>query len=209
MFTGYFKALNFNKALEALVLAEEKHNGQFRKSGEPYISHPIRVCSSLISLGIVNEVVFCASLLHDVLEDTTATEDDLRRKFDDKTVDVIILLTKKSGMSTELYYKEIEKSPEATIIKLADRCHNASTMTFFKEGKREEYVDETEKYAYRLCSKGADIYPEWSNQIYALKYQIESLVDATKCGLDALYEANKKIEQLSNKVNELMKNSDK
>ena len=68
--------VNLNSIMDAYILAEKQHRGQFRKSGEPYMIHPMHVAFILAELGLDDESL-CAALLHDVVEDTPKTHEDL------------------------------------------------------------------------------------------------------------------------------------
>lgn len=177
---GYVKSLGLNKVLKAINIAEKKHAGVKRKSGEPYISHPIRIANAFMSLGIIDEEVLIAIILHDVVEDTETTKEDLLQIFSKEVVELIMLLTKVDGVDHDVYYNEISKNPKACVIKIADRCHNVSTMNHFSVDKIEKYVKETEKYVLPLCEITIGEYPEWSNQVYCMGYQIESLLELAK-----------------------------
>ena len=184
---GYLKGLNLNEAIRAVNIAEEYHGGVYRKSGELYISHPIRIASALISLGIKDSEILVGAILHDVLEDTSITEEVLFSEFSEEAVDIIIRVTNKPDMSKEEYYNQIAKNPKATVVKLADRCHNVSTMNHFNLNKIKKYIKETEDYVLPLCSIVSNRFPEWSNEIYYMKYHIESIMEMTK-GIISMYE---------------------
>ena len=184
---GYLKGLNLNEAIRAVNIAEEYHGGVYRISGEPYISHPIRIASALISLGVKDSEILVGAILHDVLEDTSITEDVLFSEFSKEAVDIIIRVTNKPDMSKEEYYDQISRNPKATIVKLADRCHNVSTMNHFNLSKIKKYIKETEDYVLPLCSIASYMFPEWSNEIYYMKYHIESIMEMTK-GIINMYE---------------------
>lgn len=177
---GYLKGMGLNNALKALNLAEKLHAGVNRKSGEPYISHPCRIANALISLGINDEEIICAVLLHDVLEDTDIKEYELGLIFGDEILNLIKLVTKCKGISNTKYYEEIKKNYKASIVKIADRCHNVATMNYFTVEKIELYIAETEGSIIPLCSRVSDEHPEYSNQVYYMKYHIESILEMAK-----------------------------
>lgn len=177
---GYLKGKGFNNALKAINLAETAHFNAKRKSGEPFISHPIRIANALVSLGVEDENILIISILHDILEDTDISREELLDIFNDKIVDSIELLTKQEGITLDYYYENIQLNPEASIVKIADRCHNVSTMYFFDENKTKMYIEETEKYIIPLCSFVSNKYPELSNYAYYMKYHIESIIETTK-----------------------------
>lgn len=177
---GWLKGRNFNKALKAIHIAEKGHIGLKRKSGEPFISHPIRIANALVSLGVEDEKILAIAILHDILEDTDLTKEDLLEDFDEDVVEAVELLTKKENLSLEDYYTNIFFNPRACVVKIADRCHNVSTMYFFNEEKTRNYINETELYVIPLCSEVSNNYPYLSNYIYSMKYHIESILETTK-----------------------------
>lgn len=177
---GYLKGKGFNDALKAINLAEIAHLTELRKSGEPFVSHPIRIANALVSLGVEDEKILIVAILHDILEDTDITREELLDVFKEDIVTSIELLTKQEGMTNDCYYENIYLNPIASIVKIADRCHNVSTMYFFDENKIKMYIDETEKYIIPLCSYVSNKYPELSNYAYYMKYHIESILETAK-----------------------------
>lgn len=104
---------------EALVIARKAHKGQVDKNGKPYLEHPIRVSegTDVYTLKVI-------ALLHDVIEDSDYTEDDLREKFPTKVVDAVVALT---HMDNEPYFQYIEKvrqNSRAKIVKRLDLKDN-------------------------------------------------------------------------------------
>ena len=87
------KHYNLNKVRSAYEYAKEMHNGQKRESGEPYITHPLAVATILIDLGMDTDAI-CAALLHDVVEDTEATYDDVKKKFGADVANLVDGVTK-------------------------------------------------------------------------------------------------------------------
>lgn len=177
---GWLKGRGFNDALKAIHIAERAHIDLKRKSGEPFISHPIRIANALVSLGVEDEKTLTIAILHDILEDTDVTKEYLLEKFSEDVVEAIELLTKTENLTLEDYYKNIFSNPRACVVKIADRCHNVSTMYFFSEEKTANYIKETEFYIIPLCSAISNNYPYLSNYIYSMKYHIESILETTK-----------------------------
>ena len=177
---GWLKGRGFNNALKAIHIAERAHIDLKRKSGEPFISHPIRIANALVSLGVEDEDTLTVAILHDILEDTDTSRDYLVNTFGEEVVEAIDLLTKTENISLETYYTNIFYNPKACVVKIADRCHNVSTMYFFNEEKTANYIKETEFYIIPLCSAISNNYPYLSNYIYSMKYHIESILETTK-----------------------------
>ena len=82
------KKINKNLIEKVYQYAEEKHRGQFRKSGEPYIIHPIHVAYIVAELGLDTQTI-CAALLHDVVEDTETTYEDIKKEFGSEIAQIV------------------------------------------------------------------------------------------------------------------------
>lgn len=137
----------------ALKFATEAHAGQKRLSGEEYIVHPIAVATTLLELGMDSPTVISA-LLHDVIEDTEVTEDELRRKFGNHITDLVNGVTKlskiKFNSQEEEQAENIRKlilamftDMRVLLIKLSDRLHNMKTLQFQKPEKQQRIARET------------------------------------------------------------------
>ncbi len=131
---------------KAYLFANEKHNGQFRKSGEPYIEHPLNVALILTTIYADYETI-CAGLLHDVLEDCDCTVDEMEESFGKTITKLVQGVTKLSKIhfSTENeylidYYKKIivgmSEDVRVIIVKLADRLHNMRTLWAIPEERQ-------------------------------------------------------------------------
>lgn len=109
----------------AYRLAEEKHREQKRSSGEPYIIHPLSVAAILVGLGMDSQSVM-AGLLHDVVEDTDWTLEQLAAEgFPEEAMEVLALLTHPEGQPYMEYIAGLQHNPIAVKIKLADLRHNS------------------------------------------------------------------------------------
>ena len=189
---GYACGARMNETLKALSFAREKHEGQFRKSGEPYIVHPLTMACNALSLGIRDDNVIAAILLHDVVEDCGVplqelpVNDAIKHSVDLVTFTVMSGETKENAKNR--YYNLILTDRAATLTKLIDRCHNVSSMagTFSKE-KLKAYIDETRQYVLPLLRKAKSLYPEDSEVLFVLKYHITSVVDSIDAAI-SVYE---------------------
>ena len=141
------------RILQAARLSRKLHEGQYRDSGEPYFVHPLQVAEILLDLNLDGSTI-AAALLHDVLEDTQVTRQDLRREFG-KQVDALVNgVTKiaavkaqnKNVQETETIRKMLlamVKDIRVILIKLADKLHNMRTLEFKDERRRREIAQET------------------------------------------------------------------
>ena len=104
----------------ALRLAYDAHQGQMDKSGMPYIFHPVHLAEQM-----EDEISCCAALLHDVVEDTSVTMEDLEKQFPAEVTDAVKLLTHDDSVPYEVYVRAIAANPVACKVKLADIAHNS------------------------------------------------------------------------------------
>lgn len=161
---------------KAYKYAVEHHGDQRRKSGEPYIIHPINVAYILADIGL-DESTICAALLHDVVEDTDATENDIKREFGEEISDMVAGVTKLGNIAfatveeqqVEDYRKmflAMGKDIRVIIIKLADRLHNMRTLKHLKRDRQIANAKET-----------MELYAPLANRLglYSVKWELEDL----------------------------------
>ncbi|MBL7546811.1 RelA/SpoT family protein [Frankia sp. AgB1.9] len=140
----------------AFQVADAAHAGQVRASGHPYITHPIAVAGILADLGM-DVPTLCAALLHDTLEETTLTVEQIREQFGDQValiVDAVSRLQKVNAgemAQAEMIRRMViamARDPRALVVKLADRLHNMRTLRFLPEHRQERKARQTlEVYA--------------------------------------------------------------
>ncbi len=149
----YLEKEEADEILRGYHFAYQKHLGQFRKSGEPYIQHPLEVAMILTTVYADKETII-AGLLHDVLEDCDCTKDEIEEKFGPVVMQLTYGVTKlnRLNFSTENeylieYYKKIivgmSEDVRMIIIKLADRLHNMRTLWALPEEKQKRIAKET------------------------------------------------------------------
>ncbi|MCF0223793.1 MAG: bifunctional (p)ppGpp synthetase/guanosine-3',5'-bis(diphosphate) 3'-pyrophosphohydrolase, partial [Fibrobacter sp.] len=161
---------------KAIVFITNAHEGQYRKSGMPYTEHPYEVAKILADLKQDQPTVL-AGILHDVVEDTPHTLEELSELFGTETAFMVDAVTKitaaqesnKTAQKAETYRKLITamaKDPRVIMIKIADRIHNMRTMRYMKPEKRQQIAQET-----------LDIYVPLTHRfgLYKLKTELEDL----------------------------------
>jgi len=165
---------------EAFVFACEHHADQRRKSGEDFITHPVGVARICASMRLDTEAL-CAALLHDTVEDTTASIEEVRERFGDEIATIVDGVTKLTGITFQSrdeaqannYRKmmvAMATDVRVILIKLADRLHNMRTIDAMPKQKQMEKARET-----------LDIYAPLAHRlgIHAIKWELEDLAFAT------------------------------
>ena len=139
--------------LRAYAYAEKAHSAQKRASGEPYFIHPCEVAKILMGLGM-NAATIAAALLHDVIEDTETTEEDIKREFGEEVLNLVSGVTKldkiefksQAEADAENFRKifvAMAKDIRVIIIKLADRLHNMRTLGALSHERQQKMAKET------------------------------------------------------------------
>ena len=170
------KDANLELIQKAYVFAAAAHAGQTRLSGEPYLSHPLAVADTLADMGF-DEPTVAAGLLHDTVEDTSVTIDDIAENFGDEVADIVDGVTKISKIvfenKEEAQAENIRKmilamshDMRVIMVKLADRLHNMRTLDFQKAYKQKRIAQET-----------MDIYAPLANRLglYNIMRDLEDL----------------------------------
>ena len=171
---GHYESVNEELILRAFLTADQAHVGQFRKSGEEYITHPVAVTLILAELGL-NETTIVASLLHDTVEDTPYSLTQLRLDFGAEVADLVDGVTKLDKLTygptaeAETVRKMViamSRDIRVLVIKLADRLHNARTWEFVASDS-----------AARKARETLDIYAPLAHRLgmNAIKWELEDL----------------------------------
>jgi len=133
----------------AYDVAADAHSGQTRDEGTPYIVHPVRVAVSLVDeLNLSSPTLICAALLHDVIEDSELTREDVARMFGDEIANVVWLLTKLEEVRLSDYLARIEAAADtgAPLVKLCDRLDNLRSVAHTPRlEKKRRYIRTTEE----------------------------------------------------------------
>lgn len=173
---SYQADADLEKIKRAYEYAEKAHSGQVRISGDAYIIHPLNVAYILTGLHLDDETI-CAALLHDVVEDTCATLEEMEARFGKNVMALIDGVTKlgrikymsKEDVQLENYRKmflAMAKDIRVIMIKLADRLHNMRTLKYMREDKR-----------HRIAKETIEVYAPLANRlgISSIKVELEDL----------------------------------
>lgn len=152
-----FDEADSRKYQMALNFATKKHAGQYRKGGEPFITHPVAVATMLQNKGYGIDVLV-AALFHDLLEDTNATEDEIVRIGGEEVLHVVKLVTKEPGYIMSDYISRIKNNRMAFVLKAADRLHNLMSMSAADDKFIRQYLEETREWYLDFSSEIRDIY---------------------------------------------------
>jgi GTP pyrophosphokinase len=173
---GFWPNADLTVIEKAYSFSEKAHAGQNRRSGEPYISHPLSVAAILADLRLDLDTI-ATGLLHDTVEDTAVTLDDIRREFGDVISLLVDGVTKigqmkfknsheKQGENVRKLIVAMGKDVRVVLVKLADRLHNMRTMNFMPFEKQERIALETLEFYCPLAGRMG---------ISSLKIELEDL----------------------------------
>ena len=206
-----------DQIMKAFTLADKAHEGQFRASGEPYIMHPLAVAEILAHLQI-DHITLIAALLHDVVEDTEYTKEDIEKLFGSEVAFLVDGVTKlnqfqyetKEDRQMENYRKMIlamAKDVRVVVIKLGDRLHNMRTLKHMRSDKQKRIAKETLEIFAPLAHRLGIFNVKWELEDLSFRYlepdKYYDLVDQMKQKRQAREDiVNDTMEQLTNALGE-------
>ena len=194
MFTrlkAFSSSNKLDQTYRALGYMRERHAGQLRKKAKfttadvQYINHPLMMACQAVAYGIKDDALLTAILLHDVVEDTGVTKEELPFTEEVQTIVGLVSFSVPEGMTKEeakkAYYQKIAGNAKACVVKILDRCNNVSTMAAsFRREKLIEYVTETEEYVLPIMNVIKSKYPEYGEIAFLVKYHIVSVLETVK-----------------------------
>jgi hypothetical protein len=213
--TGYVSTDDIDESEQALQFATKAHAGQTRSGGDPYITHPMRVAASVEQYKQSHnlEAIIDAALLHDTVEDTDTTHEDLEALFGGLVASIVKELTsdpeqiKKVGKAAYLSHKMATMSSYALVIKLADRLDNVKDIATAKTPEwRAKYKSETEQIL-NYIEKNRVLSGPHQKLIGLIRNKLNEINDATKAIQPAEPVAQDPIQQMAfERVNKIVDN---
>ena len=214
------KAGNIDKEviIKAYNLANEAHKGQMRLSGEPYVIHPIEVASILVDIGLDTNTI-AAALLHDVVEDSEYTYEDIEQQFGQEVAELVEGVTKLGKIEYKSREEEqadnvrkmvlaMAKDIRVVLIKLADRLHNMRTLRFKSPEKQREKAKEVFDIYAPLAHRLGMFRIKWELEDLAFRYlnptEYYDLVDQIA---EKRKEREEYISRIMNEISEKLKDS--
>ena len=214
LITSYLNTEEKDKVRHALKLSEEAHSDQLRKSGDPFITHPLEVAKILTSIKLDADSIV-AGLLHDTLEDTNLNIEEINKNFGNQIVELVDGLTKINKYSLKVNnqkfgenYKKLilatTKDLRVILVKLADRLHNMRTIQFIKDANKKtkialETLEVFAPLAQRLGMK------EWQDELEDLSFEVIN-PDAKKTIIERLEYLKSKDDNIVDEIRYELKN---
>lgn len=181
--SAFLKGANMTESLKALGYARQKHSGQVRKNGQPYIAHPLSMACYAAALGIRDDNIMATILLHDVVEDCGIEVSSLPFnnyiKQGVKHVTIVRFDTDKSKIETKTrYFRELLDSREALVTKAIDRYNNLTDMPFaLSDDAIGKNAAETEVLLLPVLKEAKELYVDLSDILFVLRTNIRSVND--------------------------------
>ena len=214
LITSYLTNEEKDKVRHALKLSEQAHTNQLRKSGDPFITHPLEVAKILTSIKLDADSIV-AGLLHDTLEDTNLNIEEINKNFGNQIVELVDGLTKINKFSLKVNnqkfgenYKKLilatTKDLRVILVKLADRLHNMRTIQFLKDDNKKtkialETLEVFAPLAQRLGMK------EWQDELEDISFEIIN-PDAKKTIIERLEYLKSKDDNIVDEIRYELKN---
>jgi (p)ppGpp synthase/HD superfamily hydrolase len=176
--TSRLNSEEVDQVRRAYDVAEKAHEGQMRDEGTPYIVHPVRVAVSLVDeLEITSPKLICSALLHDVIEDSPITREEVAALFDEEIAHIVWLLTKLEDINLGDYLAAIEAAGEtgAPLVKLCDRLDNLRFLQHSpKLEKKRRYIRSTENYYLPMAERNNEyLFKELRRCLEIVRQEVE------------------------------------
>lgn len=176
---GLAVANQMTNTLKALSLARKYYDGYTRKSGDPFIIHPLRVASYLISLKIDDDKIIAAALLHEIIKKChlayNGVEILTQYHLSPSVLDYVRLLANSEQYPLDVYYATLREYPEVLLLKLSNRAHTCTSLVNASYDETYNYLEEWKKYIIGLGNYGIKHYTKYSNSISLMCFHINAV----------------------------------
>ena len=170
--------------LKAIPLARKYYNGMKRTSGDPFIIHPLRVASYLISLKIDDDAICAAAILHEIINtchlNYHGAEILTKYHLDPLVLDYIRLMSNSERYPLDIYYDVLAERPEVFMLLLSNKANTCTRIINYSKQEIQSYVKECEEYIYPTCQYSIKHYPEYADSIQIMFYHISSICEIVK-----------------------------
>ena len=180
---------------QAIAFAVEHHDGQLRKNGTPYLYHPLKVAETLMSAGY-DETYQIVGILHDVLEDTDATYEQINERFGDEVADAVLAITRLDGEDESHYVQRVLQNDISAVVKNVDKLDNLNDIIDLDKETALKYVKKAKEYYYMRFSSALD------TKIKTTEFRLENNIpfDDKKAKLKKGIELYPKLSDVSTEV---------
>ena len=204
---GYLVGANMTESIKALSFARQKHSGQVRKDGTPYIVHPLSMACYAVALGLKDDNIVATILLHDVSEDCDTpiallpVNDTIKNAVKHMTIQSFETDIDKIETKCR-YFQELLESREALICKALDRYNNLSDAPFALSASAiGKNIAETEILLLPILKTAKNIYTDLADPLFIMRTNLETILNILKKSYEQEYLEYKPIyERLNNKV---------
>lgn len=178
---------NLELSKRALPLMMRLHDKQIRHDNVPYVTHPLMMAVHAFSLGITEDEIIASILLHGVWENCGIKPEELNISLNSRVLNTLCMLCRSAGPeetereTKKKFYERIAENSDAAIIKLIDQCNKISTIALgLPKEKVGPYIEDIETYTLSLLNTVEQMYLDYNTPVFALKYQILSLIENLK-----------------------------
>ena len=181
----------YRNTVQALGFARRKHMGQTRKSGVPYIIHPLSVACDALAMGFRDDIILATCLLHDVLEDNKATS-TLDLPVSDEVKRAVECLTIKYGPNEnkfdgkKAYFERLKANKYAMLVKGLDRQDNFKSLAEMGLESVKHNLYETQYFLLPILGDAKEIWPEYGGQLHMLRTSLRSTIKNLSCAYNII-----------------------
>ena len=169
---------------KALPLAKEYYKGYSRKSGDPFITHPLRVASYLISVKIEDDIIIAAALLHEIINvchlEYNGLEIVTDYHLDPAVHEMIRIMSNVDNLPIHKFYRYLMQCPDVFILHLANKAHTCTKLMYSSDEEVKSYVEICDNYIFPTAKVVSKNYPQYKQPIEIMSYHLSSIINIAK-----------------------------